>query len=89
MWVDGVCCCQLLTDFTNATVFFDRNPLYLGIIFVTFLLLKALWVQLDVSGEFRNGVVSELFFKYYLSLAYDMLFHSVAIFSYEISNSAL
>ncbi|KAK7389625.1 hypothetical protein VNO78_24819 [Psophocarpus tetragonolobus] len=34
-----------------------RNPLYLGVIFVGFLLLKALWVQLDVSGEFRNGAL--------------------------------
>ncbi|KAL3631994.1 hypothetical protein CASFOL_024978 [Castilleja foliolosa] len=32
-----------------------RNPLYLGVIFVGFLLVKALWVQLDISGEFRNG----------------------------------
>ncbi|XP_022844460.1 protein ROOT HAIR DEFECTIVE 3-like isoform X1 [Olea europaea var. sylvestris] len=34
-----------------------RNPLYLGIIFVAFLLVKALWVQLDISGEFRNGAL--------------------------------
>ncbi|PIA46774.1 hypothetical protein AQUCO_01500372v1 [Aquilegia coerulea] len=34
-----------------------RNPLYLGIIFVGFLLAKALWVQLDISGEFRNGAL--------------------------------
>ncbi|KAG5025927.1 hypothetical protein JHK86_021841 [Glycine max] len=34
-----------------------RNPLYLGVIFVGFLLIKALWVQLDVSGEFRNGAL--------------------------------
>ncbi|XP_060171246.1 protein ROOT HAIR DEFECTIVE 3-like [Lycium barbarum] len=34
-----------------------RNPLYLGVIFVAFLLVKALWVQLDVSGEFRNGAL--------------------------------
>ncbi|XP_020697324.1 protein ROOT HAIR DEFECTIVE 3 [Dendrobium catenatum] len=34
-----------------------RNPLYLGVIFVAFLLGKALWVQLDVSGEFRNGAL--------------------------------
>ncbi|XP_051115883.1 protein ROOT HAIR DEFECTIVE 3-like [Andrographis paniculata] len=34
-----------------------RNPLYLGVIFVAFLLIKALWVQLDVSGEFRNGAL--------------------------------
>ncbi|GFP85689.1 protein root hair defective 3 [Phtheirospermum japonicum] len=34
-----------------------RNPLYLGVIFVCFLLLKALWVQLDISGEFQNGAL--------------------------------
>ncbi|OIW04930.1 hypothetical protein TanjilG_15675 [Lupinus angustifolius] len=34
-----------------------RNPLYLGLIFVGYLLLKALWMQLDVSGEFRNGAL--------------------------------
>lgn len=38
---------------------FGRNPLYLGVIFVGFLLVKALWVQLDISGEFRNGAVSK------------------------------
>ncbi|KAL2534061.1 Protein ROOT HAIR DEFECTIVE 31 [Abeliophyllum distichum] len=34
-----------------------RNPLYLGVIFVAFLLIKALWVQLDIAGEFRNGAL--------------------------------
>ncbi|KAK7349247.1 hypothetical protein VNO77_06459 [Canavalia gladiata] len=34
-----------------------RNPLYLGVIFVGYLLFKALWVQLDISGEFRNGAL--------------------------------
>ncbi|CAA2992130.1 protein ROOT HAIR DEFECTIVE 3-like isoform X1 [Olea europaea var. sylvestris] len=34
-----------------------RNPLYLGIIFIAFLLVKALWVQLDISSEFRNGAL--------------------------------
>ncbi|XP_059459262.1 protein ROOT HAIR DEFECTIVE 3-like [Corylus avellana] len=37
-----------------------RNPLYLGVIFVVFLLVKALWVQLDISGEFRNGALPGL-----------------------------
>ncbi|CAN6935337.1 unnamed protein product [Brassica oleracea] len=37
-----------------------RNPLYLGLLFVVFLLLKALWTQLDIPGEFRNGVVPGL-----------------------------
>ncbi|KAI3671636.1 hypothetical protein L1987_87376 [Smallanthus sonchifolius] len=31
-----------------------RNPLWLLFIFVSYLLFKALWVQLDISGEFRN-----------------------------------
>ncbi|MBA0800207.1 hypothetical protein Gohar_010656, partial [Gossypium harknessii] len=33
-----------------------RNPLYVGIIFIGYLMLKALWVQLDISGEFSHGV---------------------------------
>ncbi|KAI4355512.1 hypothetical protein L6164_004276 [Bauhinia variegata] len=37
-----------------------RNPLYLFVIFVGFLLVKALWVQLDISGEFRNGALPGL-----------------------------
>ncbi|KAJ6427569.1 hypothetical protein OIU84_023041 [Salix udensis] len=37
-----------------------RNPLYLGLIFAGFLLFKALWVQLDISGEFRNGALPGL-----------------------------
>ncbi|XVF86825.1 hypothetical protein PTKIN_Ptkin18bG0073600 [Pterospermum kingtungense] len=37
-----------------------RNPLYLFVIFVGFLLLKALWVQLNISGEFRYGFVPGL-----------------------------
>ncbi|KAK7261718.1 hypothetical protein RIF29_28036 [Crotalaria pallida] len=34
-----------------------RNPFYLFLIFVGFLLLKALWVQLDIKAEFRNGAL--------------------------------
>ncbi|KAE8715218.1 Protein ROOT HAIR DEFECTIVE 3-like protein 2 [Hibiscus syriacus] len=34
-----------------------RNPFYLAIIFVGYLIAKALWVQLDVSGQFRYGVL--------------------------------
>ncbi|RXH88761.1 hypothetical protein DVH24_000360 [Malus domestica] len=37
-----------------------RNPFYLCVIFVGFLLVKALWVQLDVAGEFRNGALPGL-----------------------------
>lgn len=34
-----------------------RNPLYLLVLFVGFLVSKALWVQMDISNEFRHGVV--------------------------------
>ncbi|XP_075100718.1 protein ROOT HAIR DEFECTIVE 3 homolog 1-like isoform X3 [Nicotiana tabacum] len=44
----------------NEFMTFLRNPLYLGVIFVSFLLLKALWVQMDISGEFRNGAIPGL-----------------------------
>ncbi|KAL3616756.1 hypothetical protein CASFOL_039150 [Castilleja foliolosa] len=37
-----------------------RNPLYLLVIFVTFLLGKAIWVQIDIPGLFQNGIVSGL-----------------------------
>ncbi|KAK8931026.1 Protein ROOT HAIR DEFECTIVE 3 [Platanthera zijinensis] len=37
-----------------------RNPLYLGIIFVAFLVGKALWVQLDIGGLFQNGFLAGL-----------------------------
>ncbi|KAK8641873.1 hypothetical protein V6N13_011244 [Hibiscus sabdariffa] len=37
-----------------------RNPFYLGVIFVGYLIVKALWVQLDISGEFRHGVLPGL-----------------------------
>ncbi|KAM0944077.1 hypothetical protein DsansV1_C12g0115601 [Dioscorea sansibarensis] len=35
-----------------------RNPLYLIVLFVLYLFGKALWIQLDVNGEFRHGAVS-------------------------------
>ncbi|XP_038982208.1 protein ROOT HAIR DEFECTIVE 3-like [Phoenix dactylifera] len=37
-----------------------RNPLYLLVLFVIFLLSRALWLQMDISGEFRNGTLSGL-----------------------------
>ncbi|XP_039053860.1 protein ROOT HAIR DEFECTIVE 3-like [Hibiscus syriacus] len=37
-----------------------RNPFYLAVIFVSYLVVKALWVQLDVSGQFRYGVLPGL-----------------------------
>lgn len=39
-------------------LFNGRNPLYLGVIFVVFLVGKAMWVQLDIAKEFQNGFVS-------------------------------
>ncbi|KAL8508380.1 hypothetical protein ACS0TY_018840 [Phlomoides rotata] len=34
-----------------------RNPLYLLVLFVVFLLGKAIWVQMDIPGMFQNGIV--------------------------------
>ncbi|KAF3796049.1 ROOT HAIR DEFECTIVE 3 protein [Nymphaea thermarum] len=35
-----------------------RNPLYIGVCFIVGLLLKALWIQLDIQEEFRYGVLT-------------------------------
>ncbi|KAH7837002.1 hypothetical protein Vadar_008364 [Vaccinium darrowii] len=35
-----------------------KNPLYLMITFVVFLLAKALWVQMDIPEEFRHGYLA-------------------------------
>nr|XP_043622361.1 protein ROOT HAIR DEFECTIVE 3-like [Erigeron canadensis] len=45
-----------------------RNPLYLLFIFIGFLLLKALWVQLDIASEFQHGMFHGL-----LSLATKLI----------------
>ncbi|GJW72108.1 retrovirus-related pol polyprotein from transposon TNT 1-94 [Tanacetum coccineum] len=37
-----------------------RNPLLLFVIFVGYLLSKALWVQLDIAGEFHNRMVEHV-----------------------------
>ncbi|KAA8537113.1 hypothetical protein F0562_029591 [Nyssa sinensis] len=37
-----------------------KNPLYLMVLFVVFLLSKALWVQMDIAGDFRNGTLAGL-----------------------------
>ncbi|KAK8294127.1 hypothetical protein V6Z11_D06G234500 [Gossypium hirsutum] len=37
-----------------------RNPLYLGLIFVGYLVIKAAWVQLDIPGQFRYGILAGL-----------------------------
>ncbi|KAL0352709.1 UNVERIFIED_CONTAM: protein ROOT HAIR defective [Sesamum angustifolium] len=38
-----------------------RNPLYLLVLFVTYLLGKAIWVQTDIPGLFQNGIEEEEF----------------------------
>ncbi|KAJ8548983.1 hypothetical protein K7X08_032346 [Anisodus acutangulus] len=37
-----------------------RNPLYLLVLFVVYLFGKALWIQMDIPGEFRNGILAGL-----------------------------
>ncbi|XP_028759325.1 protein ROOT HAIR DEFECTIVE 3 homolog 2-like isoform X1 [Neltuma alba] len=37
-----------------------KNPFYLMVIFVAYLLGKALWVQMDIAGEFRHGALPGL-----------------------------
>ncbi|XP_021827157.1 protein ROOT HAIR DEFECTIVE 3-like isoform X1 [Prunus avium] len=37
-----------------------RNPFYLCVIIVVFVLFHALWVRLDIAGEFHNGVLPGL-----------------------------
>lgn len=35
-----------------------KNPLYLMILFIVYLLSKALWVQMDIPGQFQNGTLA-------------------------------
>lgn len=37
-----------------------KNPLYLMFIFVAYLIGKAIWVQMDIAGEFRHGALPGL-----------------------------
>ncbi|KAK7412799.1 hypothetical protein VNO78_04434 [Psophocarpus tetragonolobus] len=37
-----------------------KNPLYLMFIFVAYLVGKAIWVQMDIAGEFRHGTLPGL-----------------------------
>ncbi|KAL8107577.1 hypothetical protein AgCh_024115 [Apium graveolens] len=37
-----------------------RNPLYLLVLFVIFLLSKAIWVQMDITRDFQNGTLAGL-----------------------------
>lgn len=37
-----------------------RNPLYLLVLFVIFLLSKAMWVQMDITRDFQNGTLAGL-----------------------------
>ncbi|KAL5651738.1 hypothetical protein ACJX0J_037196, partial [Zea mays] len=42
----------------NEIMVLIRNPIYLFLLFVGYLMVKALAMQLDVSREFQNGVIS-------------------------------
>ncbi|XP_010272279.1 PREDICTED: protein ROOT HAIR DEFECTIVE 3 homolog 2 [Nelumbo nucifera] len=44
----------------NEFIMILKNPFYLMAFFVIGLLAKALWVQLDIAGEFRNGALPGL-----------------------------
>ncbi|KAE8008267.1 hypothetical protein FH972_004796 [Carpinus fangiana] len=37
-----------------------RNPLYLMVLFIVYLLSKALWAQMDIVGAFQNGTLAGL-----------------------------
>ncbi|KAE8734346.1 Protein ROOT HAIR DEFECTIVE 3-like protein 2 [Hibiscus syriacus] len=37
-----------------------RNPLYLMVLFVAYLLSKAMWVQMDIPGQFQHGTLAGL-----------------------------
>ncbi|RWV85572.1 hypothetical protein BHE74_00033856 [Ensete ventricosum] len=56
-----------------------RNPLYLLVLFVVYLLFKALWVQLDVSSLFQNGIVST-------SRTHEIYFTGQIIFLLNLKN---
>lgn len=75
----------------NSYTLHCRNPLYLGVIFVVFLVGKAIWVQLDIPGEFRNGAVSVNTlseFKLYSFLVKPMCILSLDIVLYLAASGA-
>nr|XP_009388548.2 PREDICTED: LOW QUALITY PROTEIN: protein ROOT HAIR DEFECTIVE 3 homolog 2-like [Musa acuminata subsp. malaccensis] len=37
-----------------------RNPLYLAILFILFILSRVVWYELNIAGEFQNGTLSGL-----------------------------
>ncbi|OIV96013.1 hypothetical protein TanjilG_27117 [Lupinus angustifolius] len=37
-----------------------KNPLYMLFIFIAYLLGKAIWIQMDIAGEFRHGTLPGL-----------------------------
>jgi hypothetical protein len=49
-------CAMVVLGF-NEFVTLLRNPLYIAILFVLYLVGKAVWVQLDITGEFEHGFV--------------------------------
>ncbi|KAK9726960.1 hypothetical protein RND81_05G248600 [Saponaria officinalis] len=44
----------------NEIVTLLRNPFYIALLFVGYLVSKALWVQMDVSNEFSHGILPGL-----------------------------
>ncbi|CAN6545850.1 unnamed protein product [Malus baccata var. baccata] len=42
----------------NEFMMFLKNPLYLMVLFVAFLLSKALWVHMGITGQFQHGALS-------------------------------
>ncbi|KAM0853069.1 hypothetical protein ACQ4PT_051332 [Festuca glaucescens] len=50
-----------------------RNPMYLFLLFVGYLVAKALAVQLDIGREFQNGMVREAKETYSLALTLSIL----------------
>ncbi|XP_068634608.1 protein ROOT HAIR DEFECTIVE 3-like [Aristolochia californica] len=53
-------CAMLILGF-NEFMLILRNPLYIMAMFIIYLVSKALWVQLNIEGEFRNGFLPGLF----------------------------
>ncbi|PQQ13311.1 protein ROOT HAIR DEFECTIVE 3 homolog 2 [Prunus yedoensis var. nudiflora] len=42
----------------NELIILIKNPLYLMVLFVAFLISTALWVQMDIAREFQHGILS-------------------------------
>lgn len=58
--VDVLCLLSIIMLIILLAMFlcwWNRNPLYLMLLFVAYLLSKAMWVQMDVGGQFQHGTV--------------------------------